>query len=697
MKLRTKLILSFFLLAVLPLTLITLYSYASSIRTFRKAVEAESGALADEMGSRMESLRRDLAFRVERMGRLPLRQLMTLRDADVAKVDPQSNPVMAGLLAEIGDAAPYLDSIEFSPSTPKRPPPPSPEPGSSAPARKPPLKPPPDLHRLVIHLAPPAPDTPAWDKPTPAGTGQEEVEMHLRPNLGVPLPPEVPRTTTDAERQRFADQIRDIQEFRVVLEQMHAGREAQKAAVKGPESANAAKKPAAQAPRTAGTDALSAGLSSVVQSDGNAVGTVRAHLSRSNIYSNILSRGRRRQGEIPFLVDADNQLHTINQGDQQKLESLKLSESLQKSGKTPAPPELEDWVVVTRTNEAAGVTFGIARPVSSSLREIRGLAVRNLGYGLGMVALALVGILPLSNRITRNLATLAQGAHDLAQGDLNVRVPVQSRDEIGKLAESFNRMAQDLQENQKHLVERERMRKELEMSRRIQEELLPKHPLRTGAVEIKGVSLPAREVGGDFFNYFLLADGEVAILVGDVSGKGVAAALLMANFQATLQARLPLAGDLSRLAVQLDRELAASTPQEVYLTLFMAILNPREKQLRYVNAGHNPQFALQQGGKIRRLESTGRPLGLLPGGDFAESRVGISAGDALFLYTDGLVEATDATGREFGQERLENLLVETVAGSPGDILSRVESEIRKYRGPVEAADDATMLVLKVGA
>ena len=149
--------------------------------------------------------------------------------------------------------------------------------------------------------------------------------------------------------------------------------------------------------------------------------------------------------------------------------------------------------------------------------------------------------------MTRNLTTLTDGVQRIAQGDFSARVPVRSRDEFGALAGAFNQMAQDVEHRQQLVVERERLKRELELCRRIQTEMLPHAPLRLGATEIKGISIPAREVGGDFFNYFELPGGDVAVLVGDVSGKGISAALLMANIQATLRARLPLEPDLARL------------------------------------------------------------------------------------------------------------------------------------------------------
>jgi len=189
--------------------------------------------------------------------------------------------------------------------------------------------------------------------------------------------------------------------------------------------------------------------------------------------------------------------------------------------------------------------------------------------------------------------------------------------------------------------------------------------------------------------------GNLALLVGDVSGKGVAAALLMASLQATLSARLPLASSLSEMARQLDDEIARSTPPELFLTLFVAVLNGREGTLRYVNAGHNTQYVSRADGRLHRLESAGRPLGLLPGGDYIEQYVTLEAGDCIFLYTDGLVETQSGTGEEFGTERLEELLARERESSLDRLIARAESAVRDHQGEAEAFDDATVLVARV--
>jgi serine phosphatase RsbU (regulator of sigma subunit) len=700
MRLGIKLALVFLLLAVLPLAWITIYSYRASDAAVRKAVEAESGALAEEMGSRMAATRRELSYRVERLGNFPFPQLMALKDQ---KIDTQSNPYMAKLMAEIGDVAPMVDSIEFSAGGPNAPLSAPPKP---APANQP--KP----QGLVIQLSTETPPSAPNPKPGPYGPPREGFLMRMRPSSpGAPhkeLPP-----LTEADKEKIKAELAQIREFQVVLEKMGDvpglnwgnradPRSAADAWKKAPgdaqgNSASASKKMGNQAFHMQRNNPLANNFGAEVRADGNTIGTVNARISSRQMFRSILTGGQHRKGEIAFVIDADKTLHTVSTADEKKLQDLGLPGTSDESSMQKAPQALKDWVVVTRKDEGSNITFGIARPISEPLREIRNTAARNLAYGLGLVAVSLVGILPLSHRMTRNLAALTEGAEQLAHGNLNARVQVRSRDEIGRLAESFNRMAHDLNENQKHLLEQERLRKELEMSRRIQEELLPKQPLCTGSVEVKGVSIPAREVGGDFFNYFPLPDGEVAILVGDVSGKGVAAALLMANLQATLQARLPLVPDLAELARQLDHEISASTPPEVYLTLFMSILDPKESQLRYVNAGHNTQFALHADASIDALESTGRPLGLVPGGGYEERRIKLAAGDALFLYTDGLIDAENSEGQEFGYDHLESVLLEARLSGINEILTRVEEENRKHRGEVEAADDATMLVLKISA
>jgi serine phosphatase RsbU (regulator of sigma subunit) len=611
MKLRAKLILSFLGLAVVPLATITIYSYNSSRRALRTAAEQESSAMASDMGSRMESVSRDLNLQIERFAAaFEFRQVMALD-----KKDRQAamEALKSRLRTQMGENASFLRSLQFTPTA------------------FPPFPPPP----------PPGPQVAMSSKTIP-GDRPKGFQIDLSSEPGAP--------GTD-----------------------------------GPE--NNKRPPLLLFPMGQ--------FSTEVRSGKELLGKVSADISSQRLLHHVLMRTQPRQGEIPFAIDADGKLHATNPADLKKIQALPLPRTGSKTSAQQQVATLNNWVLVTRKDSHSGLTFGIARPIGDRLGDLRRTTVRNMGYGLGVVAIALIGIIPLSGRMTRNLKVLTKEAENLAHGDLAARVQVTSNDEFGKLAQAFNRMAADLSENQKHLVKQERMHKELEMCRKIQEELLPRQPLRSGAIEIKGVSIPAREVGGDFFNYFPMPGGTMALLIGDVSGKGLPAALLMANLQATIQARLPLELDLVKLAEQLDGEIAVNN-SEAYLTLFIAVLDPQSLSLRYVNAGHNSQFLLHKNGSIEQLQSTGRPIGLLAGGGFQEKTILLKNEDSLFFYTDGLVEAVNEAGEEFGMEKLEALLTEERTRGLEGMLANVEKAINRYRGRIDAADDATMMLLKIG-
>jgi serine phosphatase RsbU (regulator of sigma subunit) len=430
-----------------------------------------------------------------------------------------------------------------------------------------------------------------------------------------------------------------------------------------------------------------------MERDGEVVRQVNAEINLPNLLATVFANTRRDSGEIPFAVGKDGHLYAPNDADRAKLTTLDLSRVDDTSGTKRSG----NWVVVTMPDRSgAGLRFGIARPVGNLLNDLRRTTARNAGFGLLFIAIALAGMVPLSGRLTRNLTDLTDGVGRIAQGDYSARVPVKSRDEIGRLAAAFNSMASDVEQHQRSAIEQERIRRELELGRRIQADMLPRAPLHFGLTEVKGISVPAREVGGDFFNYFQLDSGLVALLVGDVSGKGVGAALLMANIQASLRTRFALGQGLSAIAEAIDRDIEANSPGPVYATLFIAIFDPATRLMRYVNAGHNPQFVLPVGGGLQKLSSTGLPVGMLAGHGYREREIQLAPGDLLFFYTDGCVEMENENGDMFGSDRLESLVAAAARGSAGQVLATVEGAIAAFRGGRDLFDDATMMAVTVG-
>jgi serine phosphatase RsbU (regulator of sigma subunit) len=431
-----------------------------------------------------------------------------------------------------------------------------------------------------------------------------------------------------------------------------------------------------------------------IEEGGKIVRRANAEIDLPNLLDTVFSTTHRDRGEVPFAVAKDGQIYTPTEGDRLKVEALG---DIARPDSATGTATLRDWVVVTTSDPTgSGLKLGIARPVGDSMDNLRRAAARNAGLGLLFIGIALAGIVPLSGRLTRNLSTLTDGVSRIAHGDYRARVNVTSRDEIGQLATAFNRMAADVEQHQRAAVEQERIKRELELGRQIQHDMLPHAPLKLGLTEIKGISVPAREVGGDFFNYFQLPNSAIALIVGDVSGKGVGAALLMANIQASLRTRLALGQDLSAVAEEIDRDIENNSPGPVYATLFIATLDPVTRRLRYVNAGHHPQFILRGRGGLEQMSSTGLPVGLFAGKGHRQVEVQLAEGDLIFFYTDGLVEAHNENGDLYGTERLEALLTGASAATADAVLQQVERAVERFRGSRELFDDVTFMAVRVG-
>ena len=245
---------------------------------------------------------------------------------------------------------------------------------------------------------------------------------------------------------------------------------------------------------------------------------------------------------------------------------------------------------------------------------------------------------------------------------------------------------------------RQSIAQELSVARSIQEASLPKEvPTLEGWV-ISPRYQPAREVGGDFYDFHLLSEGRLGLVVGDATGKGVPAALVMSTTCGMLQVTAQALGSSSpgEVLEQVNETLLARIPQNMFVTCFYAILDPQTGTLRYANAGHDPPY-LHRNGNAEQLKARGMPLGLMPGMGYEEKETILGAGEVTLLYSDGLVEAHDPKGEMFGFPRLGELVAEHAAeeGSLGDILLR---ELYTFVGESwEQEDDITLLTLKRSA
>lgn len=248
----------------------------------------------------------------------------------------------------------------------------------------------------------------------------------------------------------------------------------------------------------------------------------------------------------------------------------------------------------------------------------------------------------------------------------------------------------------KTAIEKQRMEDELAIAREIQQGLLPRTLPAIPGFEIAAVNISSKQVGGDYYDVVPIAHDQYIFAIGDVSGKGTPAALLMANVQASLRAFAPMGLSLPEATSRINDLTCQNTGQDKFITFFWASLNRERRELRYVNAGHNPPFLLRADGTIERLEVGGIILGLMKAvSPYQEGSVTLNSGDVIVMFTDGVSEAMNAQEEDYTEERLEALLKELRSESPTKIIEGVRKALDNFTLGTPQSDDITMLVLRV--
>lgn len=235
---------------------------------------------------------------------------------------------------------------------------------------------------------------------------------------------------------------------------------------------------------------------------------------------------------------------------------------------------------------------------------------------------------------------------------------------------------------------------DLEQAAEIQRRLLPATAPELRGLQLAGCSMPCRTVGGDYYDYLVYPDEHVGLAIGDVAGKGMPAALLMSSLQAKVQAIAETSPSPAALVARLNRSVAATCPDNRFVTFFYSRLNLRSGELAYCNAGHNPPLLARADGTVVRLDGGGPVLGILPGIGYREQSCQLEAGDLLLLYSDGVTEAQAPDGEEFGEERLEEIVRASRGDSAETVLAKVNVAIRDFMAGRPAADDITLVAAR---
>jgi sigma-B regulation protein RsbU (phosphoserine phosphatase) len=326
-----------------------------------------------------------------------------------------------------------------------------------------------------------------------------------------------------------------------------------------------------------------------------------------------------------------------------------------------------------------------------------------IGFIVISILLAIVELLSvvISGTMTRTITgavdNLYEGTLRIAKGDFSHRIPVKGHDQLTALGKSFNEMSTKLENLVRITREKERLESELTIASEVQKQLFPRSapPMRT--IELIGACEPARSASGDYYDYLCLPNGNLAVAIGDVAGKGISAALLMASIQSIM--RTQLAQGVNRdfstatIVAQLNRQLYANTSPEKYATFFFGLYDETSRSMTYTNAGHLPPL-LVCGSNVTPLDVTGTVVGLFPSMKYDEQSITLHHDDMLVAYTDGITEPENAYGEEFGVDRLTESVLRHRSCEPAEIVAKAMEAVRRWSNAPELPDDMTVLIAK---
>jgi len=351
---------------------------------------------------------------------------------------------------------------------------------------------------------------------------------------------------------------------------------------------------------------------------------------------------------------------------------------------------------------STGWSLGVVFPLDESMREIRNLTriVFILVLAGSIVMLAVV--IMVSRSITRPLRVLVQKTDEVAKGNLNFELsPIRAKDEVGRLTDSFISMRESLKRYISELTEttaaKERIESELKIAHAIQLSMVPKefppYPDRR-EIDICSMLMPARDVGGDFYDFMFIDDRQFLFVIGDVSGKGVPAALFMVKIQTLIRTVANEEKGPEEILRRANREFAVDNPTGTFVTVFCGILNVVTGELLYSNGGHNQPLIIRKDGEIAMITGAHNPaVGFYEDSIYTEDIVRLSAGDSIFMYTDGITEAFNAEGEMFGTERLDALAT-GLSGIPlKERVEKVIASVKKFAGNAPQSDDITVQIL----
>ncbi|HXA17144.1 MAG TPA: SpoIIE family protein phosphatase [Thermoanaerobaculia bacterium] len=765
MKIRAQLVLACFLLSVLPLSVIVIYSYRSSRSALESAYRKAADAQTRQMDRRLATIRGDLQQRLAEVSALP-------------GGSEDRTPDVGNILMTMGDAASLVDSLEIHPMR------------VAVPAL-----------RTIVHEAiantphpsrnappgveEPAPPTPPAQVAEEAGEGADSDVDAADPAepvvIGMPPPPKLPKFTMSPEQRTTINEIATLgaklgswsnmspedrtatqtklqqlqkdlaasmkasqsqwtghfetvqKERQQYFDARHQQRDAARRTREVRQAAAASAPAAAPAPAaipdgvTIKRDLTEAEKQKLKEAErhasllfgqrfnvplrkqGTIVGHISAQVSTQEVVRRVLGVHGDDSDEITFAVDRDKNVYTRNPDDRKTLDQLGITDRVLKNKPVN---DVKDWIIGLSRDPQSGLRVGVARPVGDNLEELRKTAAKNFGYGIGLIFVALIGIVPIANHMTRDVNLVTRGAERIAQGDLMTRLPVKSNNEIGQLAAAFNRMAQDLSLQQQTIVEQERTRKEqeiqqrilaleyerksvdLEEARRFQLSMLPKSVPAHDRYDVAVFTLTATEVGGDYYDFHIAYNNVLSVTIGDATGHGAKAGTMVTVIKALFAGYTP-----EVMPAQFLRDAAEKVKRMDLGRMAMALLLARfeNDRLTVASAGMLPGYVHRQGGTIEEVARGATPLGTL-GADYHDVSIDLAAGDTVLFMTDGFPELENDSGQQLGYAAaIDEFALAAKGATADDVIASLSAAAKRWNGERPPNDDVTFVVVRAKA
>jgi sigma-B regulation protein RsbU (phosphoserine phosphatase) len=373
------------------------------------------------------------------------------------------------------------------------------------------------------------------------------------------------------------------------------------------------------------------------------------------------------------------------------------------------------WDAPTQTRVQQPVFIFVTSRISTLNREmIAPLGRFSRAYLIVFLAIALIFLvielvaLVIGVRMTRSITRTVDNLYDATErvkaGDLAYRIDLPARDQLSALGEAFDSMTASVQGLLRESEEKSRLQSELEIAKEVQNQLFPRTVPRVPGLEVYGVCKPARVVSGDYYDFLDLGESRLGLVLGDVAGKGISAALLMAAIQSSLRAQTSngfspgrsLAGkciSTAEIVGRLNRQLYESTSVEKYATFFCSVYDGKTRKLTYTNAGHLPPVVFR-GRQMQRLAEGGTVVGLFSPVSYEEGEIELAPGDLLLAFSDGITEPENVYDEEFGEERLLEVVQRALLSPPAVLVEEIYRSVGDWTGTPELQDDMTLLVAK---